>query len=192
MRQISLTVADNMGLRLSRQSIANDGDMNTILFSVTQPERLNLFDCRAEIEMGAKTTFTEVADNQFILPQAFAGMIRLQLVYTRDNGDYVIKTNVINAVVGNSINALDPSRPGVGDILAKLQGLAFTEAIIDYETNEMIFFNLSGEEVERFVLPGGGGVGVPSGGYVDQILAKASDESFDMQWSEIKPIIGKF
>lgn len=168
---IRLTVLSNLSLGISPQVIGRDAENNSSIFRIVeQPESLDSYVCRAEVQTPNGVTYRLVENRVFRLTSdmTIAGVNYLQLVYS-DGADILIKTTVAHFTITRSINAVNPSDPEFSDGLAQLQRGAFTRVQSpgppDY--NAAIFYNISGQEAGILHLPP-----MPGGG-LDEAAANA-------------------
>jgi hypothetical protein len=68
--------------------------------------------------------------------------------------EIVRKTSIANFWISTSINAVDMGAPEFVDGLAQLQASAFTA--VEYEEDDLSFYNFAGERVDLVTLVGGG------------------------------------
>jgi len=153
MADILLDVLADMRLVMTPQEIARDAEHNAAVFRITQPARLDVYACRAEVHTAHGATYRLVTDHAFPLTNdiAVAGTNRLQLVYS-DGTDTMLKTSVATYHVSASLNAVDSSDPEFQDGLAQLQQSSFAAA--EVTGNALSFSNLSGQQVDQVTLPG--------------------------------------
>jgi len=155
MTEIELTVLDNMRLALYPQEIARAGEHNSAFFRIIQqPAELATLGCRAEIKTADGATFyVLVTDGTFQLTSDITvhGTGSLQLVYGDGSVDH--RTQIAQYWVAPSLFAVDPGAPEYQDGLAQLTAKAFADATIQ-GTNNLVFSNIGGAEVDRVTLPG--------------------------------------
>lgn len=162
---IKLTVLDDMRLIIEPAEIARSGEHNSATFYIAaQPDSLDGYVCRAEVQTSEGTTYRLVVDGEFSLTSDIAvqGINRLQLVYS-DGIEIIRKTYQAPFHVSQSVNAVDESDPDFQNGLAQLQVAAFAQVQSPNPGDTLpvaIFRNVSGQEVGILYFPPGQGSGL--------------------------------
>lgn len=161
---IYLTVTDNFYMSMSIDSKAQQGEDITVHWDI--PDGLG-YRYRLDFENNhAKGHDYVTGLTQYTLqyPYNKRGFLGLQFVIdTETQGKR--KTNMLWLHVNSSVAG--DAKPNV--ILEELERLAFCEVQEDAETNELVFYSLSGDEVDRIKVTGSGGGG---GGDLDEIIER--------------------
>lgn len=144
MSNIYLTVTDNFYMSMSQDSKAQAGEDITV--SWTMPEDIG-YRIRLDYANGKYRTgdyVTGLTEYTIKEPANRRGFLRLQFtIDTETKGKQ--KTNelwihVASSIIGDSSNDV---------ILDELERLAFVEVQKDFDTGELVFYSLSGDEVGR-------------------------------------------
>lgn len=157
---IKLTVLDDMRLIIEPAEIARSGEHNSATFFIaSQPDSLDGFVCRAEVQTTAGTTYRLVVDGEFSLTSDIAvqGINRLQLVYS-DGVEIIRKTYQAPFHVSQSVHAVDESDPEFQDGLGQITRAAFANAVGD--DSGIQFYNIASQPLDFVAWPPGSGEGL--------------------------------
>lgn len=151
---LTLSVSDNYYMTMSQDAKAQDGEDITVIFDIPQTLGYRVrFDYRNGVYV-ERQYITNQTEYTIKAPANRAGFLQMQIVFDTDTMGKR-KTNVIWLHVARSIGKEYPDNV----LLQELERLAFVEVQTDADTEEAVFYSLSGDEVGRIQLGGGAVIG---------------------------------